>query len=337
MKKETLLPALIIKNPFDEPPKIAKRMAWSPSKLKLFRKCKRKCYWKTIMRLSPKSEAKPFVISNLVHAGLAEWYSSKRGSMKKIASRLVGEKLKEIEANARYYDQEEYDDIIALLQTVEGMLIGYSRVYADDRKKWSLAKRDIEAWFSVNMGAFDFKGKIDILPLSGNTQLLGDHKAVKNINESYIERLPLDTQLRGYILGATEDLGRKPKRVLYNLIRKCSLRRKSDETIEEFCERIADDYETRVDFYFRRESLKYSSSDIEAFKFDLRKTHQEYAALVNNSVDPLDPREWVCSDHICDEFFRTCPYLPLCLQGLDKGTGALYTQYNKEKSVDEEV
>ncbi len=323
------LKPLIIHNPFLDPI-IPKRTTWSYSTLKLFRKCKRKFYWTKLLRLSSRREAAPLVISNTAHEGLARWYCAKRTSMKKIITNIVKETQKRIEQNFEFYGQDEYDDLQILLNTLTGMLTAYAKVYAKDREKWSFAKKDTEVWFQVSMGPFDFKGKIDLLPLQKGKQLIVDHKVVSKIGESFVEKLALDSQMRGYILGSTEHLKRPPSKVVYNLIRKCKLRQKSNESVEEFSQRIQEDYLDRPDFYFQRETLRFSKQDVEAFKYDLQKTHAEYAWLINYAFDAEDPREWPCSDGVCDDFFRTCDYFPLCTQGLDKGTARLYQQYNKK-------
>jgi len=288
-----------------------------------------------VLRLSSKCEATPLVISGLVHLGLAKWYKSK-GKMRPIAIQVTNEAMEKVEGYAAYYDQDDYDDLIATSTTVVGMLIGYSVMYKKDKGHLVIDKRtDVETWFQVNMGGFDWKGKIDLLPCTANgKQLLMEHKAVRNFNESFIEVLPLDTQITGYLFGAAEGLGRPPAQVVYNLIRKCQLRRKSNESSEDYCDRIAKDYKKRPDFYFYREKLRYNKSDLAAFEFDLRKTNQEYNRLLEDSFDPLDPREWPCSGHICKEFFRKCEFFPLCIQGLDQGTARLYTQYNEGEILD---
>lgn len=331
-------PSLIIQNPFEDPI-IPTRMAWSISSLKLFRKCKRKHFWKSILRLSPKREAAPFVISGGFHEGVAKWYKSKK-PMRAIASVITKEILERLESYADYYDQEEYDELTAAVTTITGMLVGYAREYSEDRTSYLISKKDVEVWFQANMGDFDFKGKIDLLFYNkAHRQLLMEHKAVKKISGSSVETLPMDSQLRGYILGATKGLGRPPVKVIYNLVRKCQLRRKTDETIKHYCDRIAKDYVNRPDFYFSREPLRYSKEDIVRFEADLRRTHAEYDWFINYIRDPLEPLEWPCdgSDHVCKEFFRTCTFFPLCIQGLDKGTAALYTQYNKGEILDSEA
>jgi len=321
---------IIQQNPF-LPPRIVTPMKWSYSTLKLFRKCKRKHYWTKIFRLIPRREAAPLVISNVVHEGLAKWYSSTRASMKRIARTVVKTTKKRIEAQHQFYNQDDYDEMMILLSTVEGMLIGYSRVYSDDKKIWEFNKNDVEAWFNVDRGDYEWRGKIDLLLCKGKTQLVMDHKVISNINSSFIDKLPLDGQLRGYIVGARDDLNRLPKRVIYNLIKKCKLRKKSGETTKDFTKRIREDYENRPDFYYSRESLTFDKGDIEAFLRDLDITHEEYSWYINQKVrDPLKPESWPCTDTTCDEYFRNCPFQPLCLEGLNKGTARLYTQYNPE-------
>jgi len=321
--------SLIVKNPFLDPI-IPKRTHWSHSSRKLFEKCKRKFYWKQILRISPRREAAPLVVSKAIHQGLAKWYGGKRTSMKKVAARITEETQKRIEQNVNFYDQDDYDELQTLLNTLTGMLMGYVEVYSEDRENWVYNKNDQEVWFQVDMGSFDYRGLIDLLPVQKSKQLVVDHKVLSNFGVSFIETLPMDGQLRSYILGATQGLKRSPKKVVYNIIRKCKLRQKSNETTEEFSERIQEDYLNRPGFYFHRETLRFSKDDIAALERDLQEVHAEFAWHVNKSDNPLEPEEWpCCSGHNCTEFFSTCPYLPLCTQGLDRGTGRLYTQYNK--------
>ena len=321
---------LIVKNPFEQSPTVPERMCWSYSTLKLFRKCQRKFFWQRMFRIRSRYEAPPLVVSNASHEGLATWYSLKRTTMSRIAVNLITTTMAHLEKNVKFYQQDEYDDLLRLISAIRGMLIGYSKVYRDDKKKWSLTKRDVEVWFNIDMGDFDFVGKIDLMPTQKKKLLLVDHKVISNIGESYLEKLSLDGQMRGYILGANS-LGLKPKRVVYNLIRKCKLRKKSGEGLEEFCKRIEQDYLDRPDFYFQREELRFSKADVEAFEHDLRKTHEQYDHIITSAADPLDPWEWPCNDDACDDYHRTCEFFPLCIQGLDIGTSKLYTQRNSKK------
>jgi len=213
------------------------------------------------------------------------------------------------------------------------MVRGYTDIYQSDLKDLIIKPNNVEVDFLVKLKHFDFSGKIDLLPCyrKSGKPIIVEHKTASKIGDSYIDRLPLDTQIRGYIFGAQEGLGLHPVEVLYDVIRKCSLRRKSDEDLDDFNERIALDYASRPEFYFFRETLKFNSSDIGQFVNDMDLTFSEYSNIVDN-YDPKNPASWVCSDNICNEFFKNCPYMPLCLKGLDKGTGKLYTQVDDDDS-----
>ena len=325
---------LIIDNPFEDPI-IPDRIKWSVSQLKLFRKCKRKWFWKYALGLRPHYRASALMIGSAFHETLEQWYGSKRSSMKKI----VAKKTKEIEAeaiaNCDYYDQAEYDKMMTLIKTLDGMLIGYSKRYAAERKKWNIIKDFIEAEAIVDLGEFDFHFKIDLLVKAAKKKaFLVEHKSAAIIGDSYIERLPLDAQVRGYIFGATHKKGFNVNvsDVIYDVVKKCKLRKKSNELRDDFTARIAQDYIDRPEFYFVREKLKFNKGDIKAFEYELRLTHAEWKYVIESAEDPLDPRCWCPSDNICSEFFKTCPYQVLCLRGLDRGSAHLFEQRVKEET-----
>jgi hypothetical protein len=247
--------------------------------------------------------------------------------------------MHEIQVAADYYSQDEYDKAETAARTFQGMVLGYADIYQDDLKQWLIDPSDVEAEFIVRLKEYDFFGYIDLIPRDRRTKkrLVVEHKTASRIGDSYVERLPLDTQVRGYIFGAINGLNYTPSEVLYDVVRKCTLKRKSNESQAEFNARIALDYASRPDFYFFREPLKFSLADIKAFEREMEMTYREYCHIID-SYDPLDPRSWVCSDHVCNEFFKTCPYLPICIGGLDRGASNLYTQSAtiEESSVDDD-
>lgn len=244
--------------------------------------------------------------------------------MPKIAKLHVRAAEKETRETKDLYDQDEFDGLQADVAMLEGMLRGYAEHYPDDRREFRNAK--VETRFTINMGDFDYSGSIDVA-MPGRIM---EHKTASNIHEHYIERLALDTQVRGYIAGAKYALGLKPREVLYNVTRKTKLRRKSNETPEAYCERITDDYMSRPDFYFWREPLRFSSSDIDAWEHEVRQVHREYQRLIefgNQQFDSAaDPRAWGIDDQACTAFFQMCPYHVLCTKSLDRFSELGYTQ-----------
>ena len=328
---------LIIQNPFDKDPVLPARMRWSVSKAKLFHKCKRKFFWKYVLGLTPKARANALLFGDYFHQGLGEWYKSKRSSMKRIAERMGEAAKQEIKELGEFYDQSDYEKLTTLVNTLTGMLVGYAKVYAHERKMWNIDRKGIERKEVMDMGDFDFVFKVDLLTIHGKTNFLVEHKTAARIPESYIDKLPLDLQVRGYVYGASHKngLGKKISKVVYDVVKKCKLRRKGDEPADEFDERIANDYVERPEFYFFRETLMFGKPSLAAFELELMQSHEEYMWYIN-SRDPLDPRNWRPCDNICNEFFKTCPYQTLCLKGLDKGTAWGFQQYIRDEEDGEE-
>jgi hypothetical protein len=336
----TKLPQLIRFNAFP-PVEIPERMAWTSSSIKLFRKCKRKFFWKYIMRFRPKYRDKNLAIGSAFHNTLGEWYKGKRSDIGAIAERYHGSLINMLAEQTGYYDQDEYDKVESAIEVFSGMMLGYGAKYYEDRKQWNIERNSIEAKFKVDMGEFDYMGKMDLVTNHKKYRRLVEHKSASSIRSSYIDRLPLDTQIRGYVFGATEGLGITGiNEVLYDVMKKCKLRRKSNELQEDFNNRIRDDYVSRPDFYFYREVITIPKDSLDAFQYEVRQTHAEYQAITKEMWadkdaavyylrtigDPLDPRSWTPNDAVCDDFFRACEFLPLCTQGLDRATGHAYEQ-----------
>ena len=120
-KRKAGLPKLIIKNPFPLEPALPEKIRWSVSKCKVFKKCKRKFFWKYIMHLRHRAKAAPLLFGTYFHEALAEWYRSKRSSMTKIALRYSEEAEKEISSICEFYDQKEYDKLTTLIETFQGI------------------------------------------------------------------------------------------------------------------------------------------------------------------------------------------------------------------------
>jgi hypothetical protein len=341
--KTLSLRQLIFDHPFP-PVTIPERMTWTASSIKLFRSCRRKWFWKYIMRLRPHYRSRHLIIGSAFHHCLGEWYKGRRASMAQISAPYVAKMQDEVDKNVAYYDQEELDKIDGLLHTFTGMVMGYERVYTGDKKHWRIVPNSVECKFTVDMGDFDYAGKIDLCTEDRRTKLYHqvEHKTASKIPSSYVERLNLDTQVRGYVFGANKFLGLPIHRVVYDVVRKCQLRKKSGEEQEEFTQRIADDYATRPEHYFFREDLMFDKAAIDAFEYEVRQTHDEYEDIVHplknrpitqklvesvfGDKDPLNPRSWNPNDSQCTAYFQLCPYHVLCTGGLDHGTAKLFEQ-----------
>lgn len=315
------------------PPEIPSPFIWTSSSLKLFRRCKRKFYWKYIHRLVTKRQSSSLVVGTAFHNALADWYSNPKTTMEKVAERHAEKLKQQIQDNLHFFDQDEADKAQQQLDTLVGMLTGYGIEYGKDRKAWVIEKSGIETKFDVDCGSYRFQGKIDgcfarkVAGYKGHRPFLIEHKTASRIGESYIDRLPMDTQCRAYMFGAKHGLGVRAHDVLYDVVAKSKLRRKSGESLRHFSTRVRDDYLARPGHYFWREALPFSDDDIESFRFELHQANRELELIKSGEFgDPLDPRAWQPNDGECNAFFKTCEYMRLDNSGLDHGTAMLYDQ-----------
>lgn len=345
MAVKVALKQLVRDHPFENVT-LPERMVWTSSSLRLFRKCKRKFFWKYIMRLRPRVKAGSLIVGTAFHEALGEWYRGRGSSMAAIAARHAKAAEDMAKSGVDFYDAEEYEKLSATIQTMVGMLTGYAEMYGNDRRLWQLDRDHVEVKFSVNCGDFDFQGKVDVLTSprkKGGKPFIVEHKTASKISSSFMERLPLDTQVRAYIFGGTDiQLNRgqsPPAEVLYDVVRKCGLKRKADEPIADFNNRISLDYQARPDFYFMRESLRFEKADILAFEHEMHATHREFLAILAGEYgDPRDPRSWGPNDSTCNEYFRTCENFQLCSVGLDRGTAIAFEQdEDMHEELSEEV
>lgn len=118
---------------------------------------------------------------------------------------------------------------------------------------------------------FDLLGYADgVIDCGGWLELI-ENKLVGQVTAVSVKRLPLDRQLALERYGLWRATGREVRRVRYRWVRKPSIKqrggRKADksdaETVEQFCIRLAEDYETRgEEFYSHQEEFFVDPEDL---------------------------------------------------------------------------
>ena len=310
-------------------PILPKKMIWTASSIKQFRQCPRKFYWKYIMRLRQRFSGTPLIIGTAFHECLAKWYSSTKNSMDKLVVPALAKLNQYIAENSEFYDDEEQQNLRAAVASFHGMLTGYAAVNAKDRKTWKFDRLfGTEHEFIIDCGDFYYAGSIDGLPTIKGKQWVLEHKTASTISDSYIQRVQLDTQSRGYMFAVMAITGKKPVGTIYNVTAKCKLRRKSDESWAQFNQRIFDAYMNEPEKYFWRDYIQFTADDLMNFATEIYQTHRMFR-LVAETMGGTDPKVWPINDHHCNEYFKMCEFHGLCTTGLDHGTAMQLEQLEK--------
>lgn len=103
-------------------------------------------------------------------------------------------------------------------------------------------------------------GKIDLMAEIGSKKWLIDHKFLGDISDT--NSFKVNSQMDSYLL-ALFKMGIQCEGIIWNLIRKPSIKVKKTETIDEYLERLEEDLADRKDFYYLFLPVKRTANEIE--------------------------------------------------------------------------
>src|SRR5678809_153298 len=113
---------------------------------------------------------------------------------------------------------------------------------------------------SVEGRGWRFRGKIDriVRNTRSGTKYIWDLKTPGTTGPAYFQRLPLDSQLKGYVLGAQRGLGHDVTYAVYDVVQKPSGQktRRCDDP-EEWAEEVGTQYLVGHERLFSRVIIEY--------------------------------------------------------------------------------
>lgn len=153
--------------------------------------------------------------------------------------------------------------------------------------------------------------------------VLQELKTSSRISGAYFQRLDLDSQVSDYLIAASDVFGQPVRKVVYRVVKKTGMKphtkvkrpdglndkgkpqyKYSPETLEEFAERIRQDYLDRPDFYFFEVVVTRTEEQLDRRRFEMWETHQRILSVESGQMTIRNVRS--CLD------FGRCDYLDLC-------------------------
>ena len=186
-----------------------------------------------------------------------------------------------------------------------------------------------EEEFSVPV-TFEYNGEVITVPVRGKRDgefikrtkrrerlWLFETKNFSQISSRLEDTLPIDTQVGTYITRLEAQKATTVAGVEYNIIRRPGLRRKVNESLREYCDRIEEDVTKRPDHYFSRYPIELT---VEEKKFHaasiMHKVREFYAWWRESSHAEMD-LGYNCAS--CDGKYGACQYLDACVSGDETG------------------
>lgn len=184
------------------------------------------------------------------------------------------------------------------------MMGGYIDYWGDkdfDGREWV----SLESEFALEWRGHILRGKRDGLfrDEDGNLWLL-ETKTRSRVPD----RLDLNLQNLFYITATEAELNQPVEGVLYNLLKRPSIRQRQGETWIEYIDRFASDIPERPEFYYDRNELVYSADVKQEFRMDLERKLNAFVEWRQN------PSHHYRNEAHCTEGYQ-CPFYNACASG----------------------
>lgn len=274
-----------------------------------FKNCKRKYYYRNHLKLVPRKEKPSLLLGRAVHKGLELYYQGNNIDGCIDAGIFILE-----DVDKSFWQQEDFDALEVNKAILTGMLKGYSLQF-QDRGMFEVIEPEYQFTIPVINPAtqfasktFEHSGKIDGLFKTRSGQWwIREFKTASQIDKHYIDRLSLDTQITSYIDGVQAVKGIQIAGVIYTILKKPSIKQKQTETVEQYCQRVIQDYQERLDFYFHQETLYRDQNDLDEWRFEKWDIARDIADSEKND-------RWYKNTAYCSQM-GGCAYMPLCIKG----------------------
>lgn len=216
----------------------------------------------------------------------------------------------------------ELDNLELSLLWAEGVLPQYFKYWHKDfsELKWEL----VEGEFKIPVTPEDkegnkystfIRGKIDgSFSLEKGGPWLFETKTKSRVDEGLLaDILPYDMQANIY-LSALRRMGKKtPSGLLYNIIRRPSLRKRKNEPLKSFADRVSEDVSSRPDWYFIRMEMSIDEQEINRFEMELDDLISDFMMWWSGKSG-----HYKNTNH-CQNKFGLCPFVGICLRNDKSG------------------
>jgi hypothetical protein len=217
------------------------------------------------------------------------------------------------------FTQEQEDRLLVDEAIVEAASAAYLRKWpagTGETREFNFRVRLRSPWSGAYSRTFDLVGTADgvvddwadptmtVDPANCPFELI-ENKLVGQITPQKVQRLPLDRQVAIYRYGIWRATGRRVETVRYRWTRKPQIRQKQNETIEEYAERIRNDYVERPDFYLVEQEPQFATTG------DLLRIEAELWVWAEQIRHAERQRLYPRNTAACGDY-GGCMYIPVC-------------------------
>lgn len=304
------------------------------SNTSLFQSCRWKYWVRQVRCLTPKHKEAVFSIGGAYHAGIEEYYKKATTPLDDAALTLAHQVSDGLLTN---------DNISAIDNSaptkVKAMIRGFARQFHNspyeitNQEMPFLEKLEDAPDFEIDGVKYEFwlSGKIDAemkhKPTGG--LYLGEWKTCTSFDD-YMCKIRQDNQPWQYMIGYYLKNKVKPSGVVYRLAKKTLIRQKKTETIDDFLNRIAEEYDTNVSEYFKEEVVPFDAKRADRHYNHLYDIAKELKFAFQNNL-------WTRAHGSCFNYNKPCPYMSICKTDNESDFDMIASSYFTVKPPNEEL
>lgn len=325
--KEVLVPLL----PTFAPVELRKTI--SQTSRSAFANCRRKFFYEYGLGLDPRGLKIPFIVGSAVHNELDRLYQN-LGRYGEAGIEESWDNINRYFASIRDGSHEEHkcntpndaEKLAVSEAQAMGIIAAYVRRYEmRDAERFEVIQPEQAFELPlVGTSGWSVTGKIDLryrvldTPASRKDGSVGhegimEHKTTSKIDQFYVAKIEMDRQTVRYGMAAEKlDPTKLVEEITYNAIAKTSIRQ-GKGTFTKFVERIAAEYEGDPDKYFYRTRFKPRRPLFDEVQADDANITREIERANETGV-------WYQNFDHCYAFYSVCPYMRLCVEGVDQFT-----------------
>lgn len=216
----------------------------SYSSISDFLNCRRLYYFSNVLRLESIYENLNYVMGNAIHYGLQQLYSKNSKAIQNTIKEF--NKIKSTLRTDLLMSKDKEQDLVETEYIIRGMLESYEKKYKKLINKITLVDNEFKLEYMINDNV-QLTGRIDNILKLKEDLCVHEIKTSKYLTEDYVKNIKNDFQTHIYFHVYNMTHTQKIKKILYDVIKKPSIRKKKAETYRQFLTRLYDYYQNPND------------------------------------------------------------------------------------------
>lgn len=281
----------------------------SHSKRGRYRKCPRYYKLHDLMKVRSKERSIFFTVGSLFHKGVQQWHQGMEFDIDAALIEDLGKPLSMV-------DVQTLQKLEIEKAKIKGMLEGYKRRYANDPKKYQriICEQEQKIPLDVDpelLALSEFShvtyfGYLDCLLQDHNGDWwIKESKTTADSSEDFITQATMNFQIIGYMFLARALVGKWPKGVIFDVVKKTQIRQKQNESLTAFMRRCIEYYLDDSKDMYRREPIHVSKRELAMWKRETRYEAEDILRSHVRSYFPMNNEQCKGKYGLCEKF-RIC-------------------------------